>query len=84
MYDFALRALPGRGDVHVAILPTATDAGDASELAAAGIEIVRTSLRKHLGEPGVTYDVVVVSRPNNFVDNSQHHQIAVAGGSDHL
>ena len=69
MYDFA-RELAETEDVHVAVLPTATDAGDPSELAAAGIEIVRTPLREHLSEPGTAYDVVVISRPNNFVDNS--------------
>ncbi len=69
MYDFA-RELAETDDVHVAVLPTATDAGDPSELAAAGIEIVRTSLREHLAEPGTAYDVVVISRPNNFIDNS--------------
>jgi GT2 family glycosyltransferase/glycosyltransferase involved in cell wall biosynthesis len=67
MYDFALE-LAGTGRHHVAVLPTFTTAGDWTPFGRAGIEIVRQSLSEHLAGPGVGYDVVVISRPNNYED----------------
>lgn len=78
MYDFA-HELAQTGTTHVAVLPTATDAGDAAPLAGAGIEIVREPLVDHLASPGVAYDLVVVSRPNNFVDHSRTLQSKLPG-----
>jgi glycosyltransferase involved in cell wall biosynthesis len=67
MYDFALE-LAGTGRHHVAVLPTFTTEGDWTPFGRAGIEIVRQGVGEHLAEPGVGYDVVVISRPNNYED----------------
>lgn len=65
MYDFAIE-LADTGRYHVALLPTFTTDGDWTPFGHAGIEIVREPLDDHLARPGVRYDVVVVSRPNNY------------------
>jgi GT2 family glycosyltransferase len=65
MYDFAIE-LAGTGHHHVAVLPTYSTAGDWTPFGRAGIEIVRESVSDHLTCPGVEYDVVVISRPNNY------------------
>ena len=70
MYDFA-DELAGTGRYHVTLLPTYTQVGDWQPLARAGIEIVWENLSDHLARPGVGYDVVVISRPNNYDDYAQ-------------
>jgi GT2 family glycosyltransferase/glycosyltransferase involved in cell wall biosynthesis len=65
----ALAADPG---IHVAAYPTIAPRMDSSLLRSSGVRVIE-DLRGHLGAPGVDYDVVVVSRPNNFLD--YHDQI---------
>jgi GT2 family glycosyltransferase len=67
MYDFA-REMSATGHHHVAVLPTYTTDGDWTPYGRAGIEIVRESVAKHLARPGVTYDIAIISRPNNYAD----------------
>jgi GT2 family glycosyltransferase len=67
MYDFA-QEIVGTGRHHLAVLPTVTADGDWTPFAQMGIEIVRETVAAHLARPGVSYDVVVISRPNNYDD----------------
>jgi len=69
MYDFASE-LAATGRHHVALLPTYTQAGDSEPFARAGIEIVRETVSDHLARQGVRYDVVLISRPNNYGDHA--------------
>jgi GT2 family glycosyltransferase len=66
MYDFALEL--ATSGVHVALLPTDVTDGDVTPLARAGVEIVHQRPAVHLSELATPYDVVVISRPNNYVD----------------
>jgi glycosyltransferase involved in cell wall biosynthesis len=66
-YDFVTE-MARTGRHHVAVLPTYWTEGDWIPFAQAGIEIVREPISDHLGRPGVAYDVVVISRPNNYED----------------
>jgi O-antigen biosynthesis protein len=67
MYDFAAE-MAATGRHHVAIVPTYSPDGDWVPFAQAGIEIIREKITDHLARPGVGYDVVVISRPNNYDD----------------
>jgi GT2 family glycosyltransferase/glycosyltransferase involved in cell wall biosynthesis len=67
MYDFVTE-LARTGRYHVAIMPTDTTEGDWARFSHEGIEIVRETVGEHLSRPGVSYDVVVISRPNNYED----------------
>jgi GT2 family glycosyltransferase len=58
----ALAADPG---IHVAIHPTIGARMDPNHLVRLGIRVI-DDLDAHLDTPGVDYEVVVVSRPNNF------------------
>ncbi|HXQ60712.1 MAG TPA: glycosyltransferase [Acidimicrobiales bacterium] len=78
MYDFAIE-LADTGHYHVALLPTFTTNGDWAPFGRAGIEIVREPLIDHLAQPGVRYDVVVISRPNNYQDCAEVIRSALPG-----
>jgi glycosyltransferase involved in cell wall biosynthesis len=67
MFDFALE-MATTGRHHVSLVPTYTMAGDWTPFGREGIDIVRQPISDHLRQPGVHYDVVVISRPNNYED----------------
>jgi GT2 family glycosyltransferase/glycosyltransferase involved in cell wall biosynthesis len=67
-----LTALAEDPGVHVAVYPTIAPRMDSALLRSIGVRVIE-DLTGHLGAPGVNYDVVVVSRPNNFLD--YHDQI---------
>ena len=67
MYDAAVQ-LSRSGRFQLAIHPSESAAGDGTPLGREGVDIVREPLRDHLQRPGVGYDAVIVSRPNNFED----------------
>jgi GT2 family glycosyltransferase/glycosyltransferase involved in cell wall biosynthesis len=60
----ALASDPG---IHLAVHPTVEARMDPAQLAQLGVRVV-TDLESHLATEGVGYDVVVVSRPNNFAE----------------
>jgi GT2 family glycosyltransferase len=55
-------------DAGYAVVVWTVDGGDATcaTLGLHGVEVARGDLRAHLADPGVLYDVVVISRPHNF------------------
>jgi GT2 family glycosyltransferase len=78
MYDAAVQ-LSGSGRCHVAIHPTYSPVGDRTALGRLGVEIVTEPLAEHLGRPGVGYDVVIISRPNNFEASAPVIRAALPG-----
>ena len=67
MYDFVTE-IANRDRTHVVVLPTDNTGGDWTPFGRDGIEIVRESVTDHLSRPDVSYDLVVISRPNNYDD----------------
>ncbi len=61
----ALRDLSGAGYATY-FYPTASGAGEVSELQELGVEVIEQELGKHLADPANFYDVAIVSRPHNF------------------
>jgi GT2 family glycosyltransferase/glycosyltransferase involved in cell wall biosynthesis len=63
----ALTDLTSSGDHFVSLFPTATGVGDRNELCQLGVRILEGDLATHLSQPHVEYDVVIISRPHNYV-----------------
>jgi len=57
-----LATAPGN---FVTFFPTDSSGGDRAPLARLGVRLVTGDLADHLREPGLVYDVVIVSRPHN-------------------
>ena len=64
MYETATELL--RGKWSPTIFATDVLGTDPRALGAMGIEVLRGDLALHLQDPDVSYDAVVISRPNNF------------------
>jgi len=64
MYD-TLTAIGRQPDMHVDLHPTDTGGQPSNDLAQMGVRII-DDLDSHLATPGVDYDIVIISRPNNF------------------
>ncbi len=64
MYD-TLAAISRQPDMHVDLHPSVSGGLPSNDLVQMGIRII-DDLDAHLAAPDVDYDVVIISRPNNF------------------
>lgn len=60
-----LLTLAAEDDLYVTLHPTNPSGADASPFTRVGVRVV-ADLGRHLDQPGVAFDVVVVSRPHNW------------------